>query len=440
MTNIPLVFFNLATANRRLHWDSKKLAKFQEKRLRQVIKYAYDYVPFYHQFFKEAGIKPSAIKCANDLAKLPILEKDVFRKQLPEKLVSQEYNFNKLKKVRTSGSTGKPFELFITEKEDAWRKAIYMRANISCGQKPKDRWIVMSSPHHFHDTTNLQRKIGIYAQTCISLFESTETKINQISAVNPNILDGYSQSLLLLAKEIERKDIKTINPRLMFGSAELISPQSQKYMEKVFDAPFYDQYGAAEVDRSAWQCPEKQGYHMDIDSVITEFVDKDGNKVSEGETGEIAFTSLFNFAMPLIRYKIGDVGASSEDKCSCWRNLPLMKVVEGRKDSFLKLPGDRVISPMVFNYALSTFNHYQNIEQYYIRQKKIDFFEVKIKMVPGSFNKERIVSDFKEHIQKFFDTKEDEIQFDITIVDKIPLAPTGKFLSVTSDLKTKVVK
>ncbi len=298
----------------------------------------------------------------------------------------------------------------------------------------------MSSPHHFHDTTNLQRKIGIYAQTCISLFESTENKINQISAVNPDILDGYSQSLLLLAKEIERQDVKTINPRLMFGSAELISPQSQKYMENVFDAPFYDQYGAAEVDRSAWQCPEKQGYHMDIDSVITEFVDKDGNNVSEGETGEIAFTSLFNFAMPLIRYKIGDVGAASDDKCSCWRNLPLMKVVEGRKDSFLKLPGNRVVSPMVFNYALSNFRHYQNIDQYYIRQKKINLFRVKIKMVPGSFNEEKIVSEFKDHIQKYFDFKEDEIQFDISLVDEIPLAPTGKFLSVTSDLKTKVVK
>ncbi|TRZ80614.1 phenylacetate--CoA ligase family protein [bacterium] len=440
MTNISLVFLNLALANRRLHWDFKKLERFQEKRLRQVVKYAYDFVPFYHQFFKEAGINPSAIKSAKDLSKLPLVEKDVFRRQVPQKLVSKEFSFNKLKKVRTSGSTGKPFELFITGREDAWRKAIYMRANISCGQKPRDRWIVMSSPHHFHDTTNLQRKIGIYSQTCISLFESTEAKINQISAVNPDILDGYSQSLLLLAKEIERKGVKTINPRIMFGSAELISPQSQKYIEKVFDAPFYDQYGAAEVDRSAWQCPEKQGYHMDIDSVITEFVDKDGINISDGETGEIAFTSLFNFAMPLIRYKIGDVGASSDDTCSCWRNLPLMKVVEGRKDSFLKLPGGRVVSPMVFNYALSTFNYYSNIDQYYIRQKKIDFFEVKIKMVPGSFNEELIVSGFKEHIQKFFKLKENEIQFGVSLVDEIPLAPTGKFLSVTSDLKTTVGK
>ena len=69
---------------------------------------------------------------------------------------------------------------YLTANEDAWRKAIYMRANMSCGHKPRDSWLVMSSPHHFHDTTDLQRKLGIFAQTCISLFESTEKKIELI--------------------------------------------------------------------------------------------------------------------------------------------------------------------------------------------------------------------------------------------------------------------
>lgn len=439
MTSLPQVLYYLATSNRRLHWDLRKLEKYRDKRLRKIVRYAYDFVPFYHKLFKEAKINPNEIKTANDLEKLPIVEKSEFRKQNPKKISSREYNLSSLKVVRTSGSSGTPFHLYLTANEDAWRKAIYMRANISCGHKPRDRWLVMSSPHHFHDTTDLQRKLGIFAQTCISLFESTEKKIDLISKINPDVLDGYSQSLLLLSKEVERQDIKTINPRIMFGNAELISAESQKYMEKVFGAPYYDQYGAAEVDRSAWQCPEKQGYHMDIDSVITEFVDKKGNQVTNGETGEMAFTSLFNFAMPLIRYKIGDAGAASEELCSCWRSLPLMKVVEGRKDSFLKLPGNRIVSPMVFNFALSTFEYYADINQYFVRQKKIDYFEVKLKMNLGTLNETKIASAFKNHIQKFFDIPEDEIEFNVSFVNEIPLPPTGKFLSVTSDLKTAVV-
>ncbi len=440
MINVPLVFYYLGLANRRLHWDLKKLKKYEEKRLRRVVKYAYDFVPFYHQCFKEAGVYPRDVKSVEDLSKLPLIGKDFFRRQDPQKIVSQEFDLNKLKKLRTSGSSGKPFIIFINSREDAWRKAIYMRANISCGQRPLDRWMVMTSPHHFHDSTELQRKLGVFSQTCISLFESTENKIKQISEFNPDILDGYSQSLLLLAREIDRQGHESIRPRIMFGSAELISPQSQRYMEKVFDAPFYDQYGAAEVDRSAWQCPEKQGYHMDIDSVITEFVDEDGNSVADGETGQVALTSLFNYAMPLIRYGIGDVGAASDDSCSCWRSFPLMKVVEGRKDSFLKIPGDRVVSPMVFNYAMSSFKYYSNIDQYYIRQKRIDYFEVKLKMVGGPFIEANVASDFNLHFQKFFNVKQDELQFEVSFVDDIPLPPTGKILSVTSDLKTTAGK
>ncbi len=436
MINIPLVFYYIAAANRRLHWNIKKLRLFQEKRLRQVVKYAYEFVPFYHQSFKEAGITPKDVRGIEDLSKLPIIKKDVFRRQVPQKIVSREFNPYNLKKVRTSGSTGKPFEVFITGREDAWRKAIYMRANISCGQRPMDRWIVMTSPHHFHDTTNIQRKLGIYSQKCISLFESTEEKINQIAAIKPDIIDGYSQSLFLLSKEIKRIGLETITPKIMFGSSELIHPQSRRFMENVFGAPFCDQYGAAEVDRSAWQCLEREGYHMDVDSVITEFVDKDGNNVSGGERGEIVFTSLFNFAMPFIRYAIGDVGAPSGDSCSCWRSLPLMKLIEGRKDSFLRLPGNRVVSPMVFNFAMSTFKYYSAIDQYYIRQRKIDFFEVALKMVDCSLVDKDIASEFEAHFKKFFNVGEDELHFEVSFVDEIPLSPTGKLLSVTSDLKT----
>ena len=184
MINVPLVMLFLASANRRLHWDLKKLKRFQEKRLRHVIRYAYNFVPFYHKSFKEEGITPDDIKNVQDLSKLSLVKKDVFRRQNLQDIVSKEFEISKLKKIRTSGSSGKPFELYITQREDAWRKAIYMRANISCGQKARDRWVVMTSPHHFHDTTNIQKRLGIFSQSCISLFESTDKKLNQIALLN----------------------------------------------------------------------------------------------------------------------------------------------------------------------------------------------------------------------------------------------------------------
>jgi len=324
------------------------MQKYQEKRLRCVVKYAYDFVPFYHEWFNKAGIRPTEIKTLADLARIPVVRKVELRSEEPHRLVSTEFDIRRLRIVRTSGSTGQPFKVFISGMEDDWRKAIYLRANISCGQKPRDRWVVITSPHHFGETTGIQRWLGVFAQTCISVFGQTGEQVRFVNEAKPDVLDGYSGSLFLLAKEVDRRALKTICPRIIFGTADLIDQHAREYIESVFDAPFYDQFGCAEVDRSAWQCPEKIGYHMDMDSVIVQFVDDDGNEVSFGEKGEIVYTSLFNYAQPLIRYGIEDVGEPLGDECSCGRTLPLMKVVEGRRDSFLALSDGRILSPMTF--------------------------------------------------------------------------------------------
>jgi phenylacetate-CoA ligase len=438
MTSLPRVLYFLALANRRLSWDKERMKRFQDKRLRQLVRHAYFSVPFYNRVFKDAGVDPYGIKGIDDLGKLPIIKKEVFKRQSSAELVSKKYDIGRLKKVRTSGSSGTPFQVYIDGVEDSWRKAIYMRANINCGQRARDRWVVMTSPHHFHDTTGLQRKLGIFSQTCVSLWDPTEKKIEEIGALKPDVLDGYSGSLVLLAKEVARRGLDVIAPRLMFGNAEAIDLESRRFIEKVFGAPYCDQYGSAEVDRAAWQCLERGGYHMDVDSVITEFVDESGEAVVDGESGEVVFTSLFNFAMPFLRYAIGDVGAPSGELCACGRTLPLMKVVEGRKDSILTLPGGRTVSPMIFNFAMSTFKYYADVDQYLIRQKKIDLFEVSLKMADGWVENPAVIGEFQAHMIRFFDFAEGEIRFDVSVVDEIERSPTGKLLSVTSDLKANV--
>jgi len=310
-----------------------------------------------------------------------------------------------------------------------------MRANIACGQKAKDRWIVLTSPTHFKDTTGIQRKIGVYAQNCISLFESTDQKLKQISDARPDVLDGYSSSITMLAKEAKRRDLKTIKPHLLFGNAEYIDIESRKFIQEVFGAPYCDQFGCAEMDRTAWQCLERDGYHMDVDSVITEFLDQNGQMVNPGEEGEVTYTSLFNFSMPFIRYAIGDIGVPSDDKCSCGQSLPLMKMIAGRKDSFLTLPGNRVLSPMVFNFAVNRFKYYDNIDQYRIHQKRIDYFDVYLKMNRLPKEQNGLLIEFEDHLKNFLNIAKNEVEFNISFVDDIPLSKNGKLMSVWSDIK-----
>lgn len=439
MTNLPRMLWYLSNGQRRLYWDKERLRVFQEKRLRSIVNYAYDFVPFYHKKLKEANVLPSDINTLSDLPKLPIIKKDEIKRENVPRLLSSQYDAADLKIVRTSGSTGQPLQIFLTGAEDDWRKSIYMRANISCGQRPQDHWVVLTSPYHFSDTTNLQRKLGIFSQSCISVFSDVSQQLTQVEEACPNVLDGYSGSLFLLAREAQRRGNGSINPRMIFGTAEYIGENSIKFIERTFGAPYYDQFGCAELDRTAWMCPCKTGYHMDVDSVITEFVDGEGKNVSAGERGEVVYTSLFNFAMPFIRYAVGDIGVPSNETCSCRRQLPLMKTVEGRKKSFLILSDGQLISPNILELVMNMFERFNQIKQFRIVQKKPDVFKILIELEGNVVDQLSFKDELIKHVvtklnQLVPGSKLNEAYFDVEFVDRIPVDKTGKRRAIYSEV------
>lgn len=438
MTNFPRLLWYLENGQRRLYWNKEKLLVFQEKRLRSILRYAYDLVPFYHKKFREANVLPSDINHLSDLPKLPLVKKDEIKRESARRLISSRYDINDLKVKRTSGSTGQPLQIFLSGAEDDWRKAIYMRANISCGQRPRDHWVVLTSPYHFSDTTNLQRRLGIFSQDCVSVFSDVSQQLRRVDEACPNVLDGYSGSLFLLAREALRQGKGSINPRMIFGTAENIEGNSIKLIERTFDAPYYDQFGCAELDRTAWVCPCKIGYHMDVDSVITEFVDDEGKVVSSGERGEVVYTSLFNYAMPLIRYAVGDIGVPSDETCSCRRQLPLMKTVEGRKTSFILLSDGQLISPNVIELVMNMFELYSQIEQFRIIQKKTDFFKVLIEL-HGKVDQRAFKDNLIKHVvtklnQLVAGARFSEAYFDVEFVETIPVDKSGKRRAIYSEV------
>jgi len=240
----------------------------------------------------------------------------------------------------------------------------------------------------------------------------------------------------LLAKEAKRKCIETIKPKVIFGGAELVDNFSRQFIEEAFDAPFYDQYAIVELERLAWQCPEKSGYHIDAETIILQFVNKNGDEVSEGESGEIVCTSLFNYAMPFIRYAVGDIGVPSNEECPCGRTLPLMKVIEGRKDSLLLLPDSRLLSPRALTITMNMFESSRLIEQFRVIQKKTDLFEIWIKKKDDTVDETTIATKLAAHIRKMLKIDKYEISFEIKFVEDIPIDRSGKLRAVVSELSS----
>jgi len=430
--NYVRAFYYLQCLLKRAYWSNEKLEDYQNKRLRNLVKYAYNYVPFYHNKLRELGLKPHDIKTKKDLNKLPIIQKSEIRENVRD-MISVEFNIENLKMLSTSGSTGKPLFLYINNAENEFRKAKHLRANFGCGQKPRDRWITIIAPHHFSKSSNLQQIVRLFTPTAVSVFTDPSKQVSLIEKLNPDILDGYSSSLFVLAKELEKNGIDTIRPRSVIGGAELIDSYSREFIEKTFEAQFYDQYSSVELERMSWQCQVGKQYHIDADAIIMQFVDKNGEEVSSGERGEIVCTSLFNYAMPFIRYAIGDVGVPSDELCTCGRTLPLMKTVEGRKDSLIHLPNGRSLTPRTFTIAMNMFKFYMLIDQFRVIQKKLDLFEFSLVLKEGSIQRDVVEKEFITHIKKLLNLN--QVRFDIKFVKSIPLDKNGKFMAVVSNIK-----
>lgn len=436
MINYVRALYYLYSLLKRAYWSRDKLEDHQNKLLRSTIKTTYDYVPFYHKKLRKLGIKPTEIKTKEDLNKLPIIQRNEIRKNLRE-MISKKFNIEDLRTLSTSGSTGTPLFLYVSGAESDFRKAKHIRANISCGQKPRDRWVNITAPHHFGEVAGLQRILGFYAPIPVSVFNDLSTQIAFIEKIKPDVLDGYSSALLLLAKELKRRGTKTIKPRFVLGGSELIDEYSRQFVEKILDAKFHDQYSIVELDRIAWQCSVRQGYHMDVDNLIIQFVDENGEEVASGERGEIICTSLFNYAMPFIRYAVGDVGIPSDEVCACGRRLPLMNVVEGRKDSFLFFPDGRTLTPRTFTIAMNMFKFYGYIHQFRIIQKKLDLFEVSIEIEDDRVEETLIETELIHHLKTIFKLDND-VKFKIRFVKHIPLDKSGKLMAVSSELKSNL--
>jgi phenylacetate-CoA ligase len=379
-------------------------------------------------------IKPSDVRTIKDLDKLPVISKDDIRRN-PNRILSNRNDPNSLRVLSTSGSTGLPLRVFINRDEDDYRKAKHLTANILCGQRPRDRYATISSPSHFGEVPKLLKTLGIFDRSFVSVFDDVGTQISKLEKIRPNVLAGYSSSLLLLAREVQKRGVKAIKPRFILGGAELIDHLSRKFIEDVFDVPFYDQYAIVEFDRVAWQCTAKSQYHIDADSIIVQFLDENGEEVSAGERGEIVCTSLFNYAMPFIKYAVGDVGIPSDDECPCGITLPLMKVIEGRKDSLLTLPDGRLLSPRTFTIAMNMFESTKDIEQFRVIQRKTNLFEIHIKKKTEAINEKTMEKNLVIHLQKMLNLKNEDIKLEIIFDKEISIDKTGKYSAVVSDLR-----
>ncbi len=435
MRNYVRLAYCFASLLRHTRRSRKRLDEYRDKRFRKIVSYAYEHSPFYHTRFRDLQLDPSSIRGIADIRKLPVLSRSELQANAKD-LISDEYDLSKLRIARTSGSTGLPFFTYLSEKEYDLRQAKQLRPHYICGHRPRDRWVLICPPEHSGNVSSIQSLFHVYSPIPVSIFDGVSEQAKAINRIIPEVLDGYSSSLLLIAKHVKQTGAVDIRPKMCMSGAELFHPSDRAFVEQVFGVPCFDQYGSEELGRIAWQCEVDGAYHLDFDTLVTEFHSADGEEVSPGEEGQVVCTSLFNYAMPILRYDLGDaaIPCSADEVCECGRAFPLMKMVAGRSEEAIALPDGRVIAPLAIGDSMCEFKFFSDVLQYRFVQKSRESFRVLVKRRLSGVSEDMMGAELVSHLRRTLRLPKSEAELEVEFVEEIPPDKSGKIRKVVSEI------
>ena len=319
-------------------WHSRPaLEAAQFKQLETVLRHAWNTVPHYGSAW--AGVYDPAVAARDMLPRLPLLTKPQLQESFGElKSRAVPPSHGSLGEARTSGSTGTPVRVVKPEAMFLLLHAMTARNHLWRKREPGRPLCVIrqgvAAADHPTWGTPLDRVFATGPAHVMGVEPDVDFLLAWLEAKRPGYILTYPTLAAALARlSIERR---TRLPTLLeVGTlGEPVDEATRALCRDAWDVPLADMYSAEEVGYIALQCPDSSLYHVQSENVIVEVLDHSGNPCAAGEIGRVVVTDLHNFAMPLIRYEIGDY-AEVGPACPCGRGLPTLKRIAGRTRNML---------------------------------------------------------------------------------------------------------
>ena len=313
---------------------------------KKILDHAYHFVPFYKEKYQSAGMHPKDIKMRKDFELIPILTKQELRGSL-DQMVSSNHNLTNLIPVSTGGSTGEPVKVYHdpSVKMDVfgWRMLEWWGVEPSENSALAYRSIPKGMNKLFNKIMWFPTR-RCFLDASYMTNNSIEKFLVEYNRNKTKLIIGYVGAIHALAMYLMRNNIKISPPKAVWTTSAPLPEFQRKFMQDIFKAPVYSQYGSCETFWLAAECGKQNGMHMFSDIRHMEFVNSDGRDVGDNKYGNILVTDLENYACPIIRYENGDIGRSISKKCDCGINLPLMDTVKGRETDSIIMPNGDTIS------------------------------------------------------------------------------------------------
>jgi phenylacetate-CoA ligase len=343
-----------------------ELCALRWARLQAILRHAVEHIPFYRQRWQEHGVDPRRFTSEKDLVDLPVVTKELLSDAQQDDLFllskRRDYQF-----AHTSGTTGQRFQVPFTLAGFQKKYAGHLRQMYASGW----RLGMKSATIHYAGHSQFRGAFSGRAEDAEPFARVRDTALRvahrrrvltpyhrpetgddaqvkawyeQLREYRPYLLETMDYNLPLLKDYIERSGL----PRLSIPKTFVLGTHSAGLLarlEEFFSTEIYDRYSPHEIEGVAYACSVRRGMHMAIDCYHTEFLDDRDRPVLPEETGAIVVTDLDNDLMPLIRYKLGDVGHALAEPCSCGRGFPLMAQIDGRVRDILDLKSGKQVAP-----------------------------------------------------------------------------------------------
>ncbi len=407
-----------------------EIVEIQITKMQNVLKHAYERVPYYRWKFSKAGFDPNKFECMSQMEEIPPLRKREVQENYL-KLMAQNYNHSYGQWSSTGGTTGGPTRFFVGTIAAASKIARDLRYTqwygFNIGQPYVKLW---GADKEIMSSQSIPRLIRRKVTNVLELNTWTMNPqtmnqfIKRIKKFKPVLVEAYARSLFLLADFALVNNLSDGLQMTSVISAEGIPPKEREVVEAVFGLDVYNRYGSREFGNMAQECKKHQGMHISAESIILESIES-----SKGPNPLLA-TNLDSYSMPLIRYEIGDCGTITSKRCSCGRYLPRIDEIQGRLTDFIVTTDERYVSGTVFAHYL---RHFEFIREFQVIQTDANHIEIFLVTKRNLNETERLLI-----ITKLTPFLGDSMKIDLTIVDEIEKTPSGKTFSVKSLVASEI--
>ena len=402
--------------DRNLHYQEPAVIKaFQEARLKETLNYLAEHSTFYKRMFEEHNIDISKINTLEDLTSIPTTSKQDLQEHNDDFICVDPINI--IDYVTTSGTLGEPVTFALTEGD--LQRLAYNEASsfIMAGCSNEDIMQLMTTIDR-RFMAGLAYFMGARELGCgvvrvgNGIPELQWDTIKRVKSTACMVVPSFLTKMIEFA---EKNNIDYNNSNLKraicIGEA-LRTPEGElttlgkKINEKWPSLELFSTYASTEMQTSFTECEMHNGGHIPSDLIIVELLDENNNPVKDGEPGEVTITTIGVEAMPLLRFKTGDICIRMSEKCKCGRHSARLSSVIGRKGQMIKFKGTTIYPPILFdildnipevqNYVVEVFTNALGTDQIQIRIGRDNHSEAFIKQIKDIFrSKVRVAPDIK---------------------------------------------